>query len=306
MARRRRSSAGGGLIFIVVAVIALLTQIPKEIWIAIIAIAVVVVIARLVAKRRDNQRQLSIRASEQSVSDGRARWLSSSSAPPKPTVAKYNSVTIPVKISLGSPIATPDRTISRPPIGEIAYNAKWIPAGEAITVAGINIPGGMIYAGLSLQAPNGRQEPALIDPSLRASNVTVNMSERKMSYWPSYSDISPDARKGYLQWLATGRQDPAVDIGYVFLFFYGLERRALIDLKSRPEDPDLTVIAQEVRRLLSIYDQNSSFHNYATKFLAYLCTAIVGEPPLVPPQECRGFELPISYRIAARPICRSA
>jgi uncharacterized tellurite resistance protein B-like protein len=205
---------------------------------------------------------------------------------------------VPIRVSLGTTIASQERSVPRPPIGEIAYKAKWIPAGEAITIAGINIPEGMIYAGLSMQAPNGRQEPALINPSLRVSSDTVDISERRTPYWPSYSEISSDARKAYLQWLASGRQDPAADIGYVFLFFYGLERRVLTELQSRPNDPEVKLIEEEVRRLLSIYGQNNSFRSYASNFLEYLATATVVDPPITPPDEPRAFELPISYRVA--------
>ena len=298
MARRRRNSAGGWLVMIVFAFVAVLTQIPKEIWIATFAIAAVVIVARLLAKRGYDQHQLTIRASEQTLSDDRARWLSPRMVPRKPTETKPNSVTIPVRISVGSTVATPDRAIPRPPIGEIASKAKWIPAGQAITVAGINIQGGMVYVGLSMKAPNGRQDPALINPSLSLSSANIDISERKMPYWPSYSEITEDARKAYLQWLSTGRQDPAADIGYVFLFFYGLERRALVDLHSPQDDVELKVIEQEARRLLSIYGQSNSFRSYANNFLGYLSTASIGETPLVPPEESRSFDLPISYRIA--------
>ena len=42
------------------------------------------------------------------------------------------------------------------------------------------------------------------------------------SYYPSYSGLNPFQRRVYLEWL----QNPAssVDIGYVFIYYYGLER----------------------------------------------------------------------------------
>ena len=47
------------------------------------------------------------------------------------------------------------------------------------------------------------------------------------------------------------------DIGYVFLFLYGLERRAIVDgsgggNEAKTAEADNPAIAQEVRRLLSI------------------------------------------------------
>jgi TerB N-terminal domain len=90
-----------------------------------------------------------------------------------------------------------------------------------------------------------------------------------MGYWPSYSEISSGARRAYLNWLAGGRRDPEADIGFVFLFFYGLERRAIIDgAKDEPAQADWPVIAAELRRLLSIYGEKShSFRRYAGEAL---------------------------------------
>src|SRR5439155_27360442 len=50
-----------------------------------------------------------------------------------------------------------------------------------------------------------------------------------LSYWPSYSTLTSDQRARYLDWMAGGRRDSNVDIGYAFIFFYGLERRVLVD-----------------------------------------------------------------------------
>ena len=51
---------------------------------------------------------------------------------------------------------------------------------------------------------------------------------RGLSYWPAYASIPSASRAAYLGWLADGRRFPAAPIGYVFLFFYGLERRTLV------------------------------------------------------------------------------
>jgi len=89
-----------------------------------------------------------------------------------------------------------------------------------------------------------------------------------MHYWPCYSQISPAHRAGYLDWLAGARKDPEAHIGYVFLFFYGLERRLLADTKDSagPTAEDSSIIS-EVQRLLDIYGGHSSFDSYAGEFL---------------------------------------
>ena len=69
-----------------------------------------------------------------------------------------------------------------------------------------------------------------------------------------------------------------------FLFFYGLERRILVDSTQQPlADGERRLIHAEVERLLSLYGSNNSFNGYATEFLALLMAAdanyVPGEPP---------------------------
>jgi hypothetical protein len=116
-----------------------------------------------------------------------------------------------------------------------------------------------------------------------------------MNYWPSYSQISPEARRAYLGWLSTGRKDPSVGIGYVFLFFYGLERRLFVEQVRE----DAAVIAAEVRRLLSIYGGNGSFHGYANRLLDTLDVIDNGHDirPALSPDMRVGYEMPMAVRI---------
>ena len=69
--------------------------------------------------------------------------------------------------------------------------------------------------------------------------------------------------------LAGGRSEPKAYIGYVFLFFYGLERRLLIDGQRGlvPEQERLAIV-EEIKRLLQLYGENRSFRGYATNLLA--------------------------------------
>ena len=53
------------------------------------------------------------------------------------------------------------------------------------------------------------------------------------------------------------------DIGYAFLYFYGLERRLLV------EQQDLSPIVKEVVRLLETYTFSGSFDGYLSRFLSY-------------------------------------
>ncbi len=169
-------------------------------------------------------------------------------------------------------------------------DAYWLPAGQPVTVGGYAIPGGQVYVGRGLPAVRGgwQPEPALIDPGLPVNSRHPDWAGAGLSYWPSYDQIPPASRAAYLAWLAGGRREPAAPIGYVFLFFYGLERRLLADAaQSTAARAEAATVTAEVGRLLSIYGHNRSFRGYATGFLATVevlqgSTARVydGPPPL--------------------------
>jgi hypothetical protein len=114
----------------------------------------------------------------------------------------------------------------------------------------------MVYVGSNLPSLHSN-EPALIDPSLPIKIASHRRSDEPLHYFPSYADIDEEARTIYLSWLADGRNDPYIDIGYVFLFFYGLERRVLVDIHREPKfRHEIPAIAAEVKRLCSIYQAN--------------------------------------------------
>ncbi|OWK20010.1 hypothetical protein AJ88_35375 [Mesorhizobium amorphae CCBAU 01583] len=116
-----------------------------------------------------------------------------------------------------------------------------------------------------------------------------------MGYWPSYSRISPAARKSYLDWLAGSRSDPDAYIGYVFLYFYGLERRLMLE----ESPPDADGVVAEVRRLLQVYGGNDSFKRFAGELLsAYqLKTAQLPEKLDLEVAE-NSYDIPIMLKVA--------
>ncbi|MFG2045224.1 TerB N-terminal domain-containing protein [Dactylosporangium sp. NPDC048998] len=124
-----------------------------------------------------------------------------------------------------------------------------------------------------------------------------------LPYWPSYAQILPGARAAYLAWLADGRRYPRAPIGYVFLYFYGLERRVLSDLKhDGTVRYELAAIATEVRRLLGIYGESRSFRSYATDFLAVLDlvgdgSGTISVPDGPPPTTGDRWSPPITLRL---------
>ncbi len=150
--------------------------------------------------------------------------------------------------------------------------ARWLRPGADTSVGGHLISGGMIYLGRRLLAAcGGRLEPALIDPDLDLAGWHPETDAEDLGYWPSYDRIPPASRAAYLRWLADGRRAPDVPIGFVFLFFYGLERRLLHDITADPSlRTEIPLLAAEVRGLLEVYGAHASFRRYANEFLNLL------------------------------------
>lgn len=156
----------------------------------------------------------------------------------------------PVSRPVQQPRTVPSRSVRA---RESGRDARWIPLGVGVNVASLNIPGG-VYVGGRLDAVSGYGvDPALIDPRLPVNLRRPDTFGRDMGYWPSYETITPESRAAYLNWLAAGRPAGAY-IGYVFLFFYGIERRVILDApRSQDAAGEMPELLREVERLLGLY-----------------------------------------------------
>ncbi len=157
-----------------------------------------------------------------------------------------------------------DLTSRRPTSPKRKDRDCWVPASESARAAGYDL-GGMIYVGHQLRVQGGQgNENCLINPDLKVAKDDPDTGADMMPYWPSYSRIDPRSRLAYLQWLAGGRCDEGYGVGYAFLFFYGLERRILVERCRRAERAQLT---SELHRLYGMYEHNGSFRRYASRLL---------------------------------------
>lgn len=174
-------------------------------------------------------------------------------------------------------------------------SARWIESNGEATVAGRKI-GGMVYLGSEPRQDDWRRGGgAFIDPGLSVAKAASDLYGEGMPYWPSYRDIDPQARATYLDWLAGGRSDHRIGSGYVFLYFYGLERRFFVD---DPAENEKRLLVAEVERLLNVYDGHHSVQQYLGAFLD--AARIVLEPAgaAEPRFEKSGYELPLDLRVA--------
>jgi hypothetical protein len=121
----------------------------------------------------------------------------------------------------------------------------------------------MIYLGKAA-AYQSDGSGCVVDPSLPVTAPSAGNAEEKLGYWPSYANISPACRWRYLHWLSSGKCNPDTDIGYVFLYFYGLERRLLCD---QPPPGEVELLIAEVVRLRGIYSGNGSFDGYSRRLI---------------------------------------
>ncbi|MCU0569264.1 MAG: TerB N-terminal domain-containing protein, partial [Oculatellaceae cyanobacterium Prado106] len=168
----------------------------------------------------------------------------------------------------------------QPPLSD----RNWLPPDQTQTVAGHEIPG-MVYVGdhlFSLRSYN-QVEPSLIRPNLKVANFKPpRPSQDQTSYacpFLSYSEFTALERGAYLHWLASGRRTPEVDWNFVWLFFYGLERRVfydyLCDFRAFQQDvakqAELSQIMAEVEDLQQFYGDRPSFPTILqTKFTQFL------------------------------------
>ena len=178
-------------------------------------------------------------------------------------------------------------------------HARWVAPAETVKVGTTTVSGGLFYLGERLALGEGTTSKYVVNPSL-PSNARPDVDGTSMPYWPSYDGLTPSARRAFLDWLASGRKNTAYGIGYVFLFFYGLEHRFFVDA----DQSDAIAIYWEVDRLLKIYGENNSFRGYATAFLNLAKVsrgASLGAPKLSPERAAgREFDLTVRLHLGAR------
>ena len=149
----------------------------------------------------------------------------------------------------------------------------WVPPGSTAVVKGRNI-GGMVYVAPKNEQGGRRQmTKPVIDPSRHVASIGEDFSGEGMPYWPGYAEINLQARATYLDWLASGRSDKRYSVGYVFLYFYGLERRFFID---EPDDEEKRLLLAEVERLLLVYGDNGSIRGYLGNFIEAAQATLTG------------------------------
>lgn len=148
--------------------------------------------------------------------------------------------------------------------------AKWRQTG-GVKMGDTPVRGGLFYAGVNMSEMVEPKigEPSLLDPTVSIAESSENMSP--LPAYPMYNFLSPEQRKGYIEFLASDRTT-AKDIGFVFLYLYGLERRLILDIQKPDEvcEEDRNVIIDEIVRLYDTFGAESrSLCHYISLLLLY-------------------------------------
>lgn len=286
----KKKSGIEGIVVVVGVFLLLLAAIPLRVWIGIGVVGGIWLVVRAMNTKQPappESEKVSIRVSR--TNESTITFAAESNSTEDDSIVR-----VPATRAPSSGFAIP-----KAPVGH--GDGLWYPSGTTVNVGGIQIPGGMLYVGTRLKTQFNENDPCLIDPTKSIASKG-DYTARQTDYWPSYSQISPAARRAYLNWLSSGRNDPEADIGFVFLYFYGLERRALLDgSKDSAARAELPLIGTEIRRLLGIYGKNSgSFQNYASALLEWIelsshSPTLYNEPV---PELHRTWELPGYVKLA--------
>ena len=106
---------------------------------------------------------------------------------------------------------------------------------------------------------NSMDEPSLISMNYPIANVHENVE--RPSYYPTYRELTPEQRGVYWKLLNNPYND-SIDIGYVFILYYGLERYLMTEKYSDAIDVIL--------KLRDVHS-NKSFKSYSANAIILTC-----------------------------------
>ena len=188
-------------------------------------------------------------------------------------------------IVAGNPLRVPDRTAS-----VLFVSHEPSPShrsGIGISISLDLLDGHIHVKGLS------PDEPSTIYTAMVISQPSDATLVPRPDYFPSYAGLTPEQKWIYLDWLTDVTQ--AIDVGYVFIYYYGLERHLLIG--------DFDAAFDEIILLRHYHAKNPSFDSYSRA--ALLNSALFRKRPdrleqlyrLAPPQRFMNSDLILAHQL---------
>ncbi len=179
---------------------------------------------------------------------------------------KFNK---PKAESKARPSSAPRSSSTSPRLSrKTPFVMRWFPKGETLKVAGVTIQSPGLYVSSAAQS---RYYNA-VDPSEILIHAKIRRPQGRvdeLGYWPWYAHIEPEQRYAYLEWLASDRKSLPQNEGMLFMYYYGIERRLLVD------EEDHAWGLQEIIRLRKADEHRAgtkegrSFRRYSTSFIWY-------------------------------------
>ncbi len=235
------------LVGVIVVCLSLLVIINYPVILVLLPVAIIICVLKWAARQSNDQPTSNREANQERPQD-------------TPVYRAHISNRQPAIIRQPICRPTPSPPIRQPVNTPAPRAMRWMGPGSLMVIGEYQITYPLIYCSSDWTAVS---DASCIDYSLPIG-ARVDEPKGALGYWPDYSTMSPNQRANYLHWLAGGRSSPLNDIGYVFVFIYGLERRVLVD------GADVKLIVTEVLRLLSKYSFSGSFNKYASNFVAYV------------------------------------
>lgn len=181
----------------------------------------------------------------------------------------------------------------------------WVKSGESISIKGVEINAGFIYFGgkLNAYAPgthnfyHNQTESSLVDDSLSIELNSYLYEDESLAYWPKFNSISAECRGAYINWLSSERSDPETPLGYVFIYFYGIERRVLVDgADGKVDDKEFLELYKELRRLNEIYSTSRSFSGYCGRLMEMM--SIMRSAVIPSPKDDELYNSPMCFKLS--------
>jgi hypothetical protein len=176
------------------------------------------------------------------------------------------------KFNIVGPRVTPPPVITPPSVHPIAppptmraasaksrntnASEEWFGPGSTLMIHGLIVQSPLVYV-----RSKNQNEPSVVRKDLRAGPSTM---VEELPYWPSYRDMTSAQRWTYLKWLEGGRRS-RVDVGYAFVFFYGLERRLTGPGSHQISKDERKALLLELKKLCRMYPDSYSFQSYSQK-----------------------------------------
>lgn len=152
------------------------------------------------------------------------------------------------------------------PRSKESFELRWFGKGTTLEVGGLRLDSPCVYATAGERGGYfNATDPSeiLIDSPVRRPRGPVPA----LGYWPWYSRMEPEQRFEYLAWLASGRDRLPANEGHLFLYFYGIERRLLLDEADRGWGLQEIVRLRKLDEPRRATSDGRSFRGYTTGLL---------------------------------------